>query len=41
MYGFPVHANCWILIEHVLGPLAEEHLDILLEAMLDRWIERQ
>lgn len=37
VYGFPVHANCWTLIERVIGPLAEQHLDILLEAMLDAW----
>lgn len=37
VYGFPVHANCWTLIERVIGPRAEQHLDILLAAMLDAW----
>lgn len=37
VYGFHVHADCWTLIERVIGPLAEQHLDILLEAMLDAW----
>ena len=37
VYGFPVHAICWTLIERVIGPPAEQHLDILLGAMLDAW----
>ena len=37
VYGFPLHATCWTLIERVIGPMAEQHLDILLEAMLDAW----
>ena len=37
VYGFRIHANCWTLVERVIGPLAEQHLDILLEEMLSAW----
>lgn len=37
--GYVIHANCWTLIEKIIGPKAEERLDLFLQVLKDRWAE--
>ncbi|KAK2756557.1 hypothetical protein FQN54_005450 [Arachnomyces sp. PD_36] len=35
--GYPIHAHCWTMMERVIGPDAENNLDILLKVLTQRW----
>ncbi|KAL1965831.1 hypothetical protein VTN77DRAFT_5152 [Rasamsonia byssochlamydoides] len=40
--GYPVHVRCWSLIERIIGPDAETHLELLIEALRQqfrKWID--
>jgi hypothetical protein len=38
--GFPIHAYCWTLIERIIGPCAETHLELFTRALQKTWGER-
>ncbi|KAL1969819.1 hypothetical protein VTN77DRAFT_7328 [Rasamsonia byssochlamydoides] len=38
-YGYLIHAYCWKLIERVIGPRAEQHLELFLQVLRTRWQE--
>lgn len=38
-HGYFIHTHCWTLIKRIIGPLAEERLDVLVLAMSERWTE--
>jgi hypothetical protein len=39
-HGFPIHARCWTLIERIIGPCAETHLELFTRALQKTWRER-
>lgn len=36
-HGFPIHAYCWSMIERIIGPSAENDLDLFLEVLFQIW----
>lgn len=41
VYGFPIHAHCWTLIERIIGPCAEKYLGLFFLALESRWMEEK
>ena len=39
LHCYKVHSHCWNWIKRLIGPLAEEHLDLLIAALRHRWKE--
>lgn len=41
LYGYPIHARCWTLIEQVIGPgVAERHLELFLQTLKQQFRKR-
>lgn len=38
-HGYLIHANCWTFIEQMIGPRAEQHLELFLRVLRIRWQE--
>jgi hypothetical protein len=38
-HGYLIHADCWTLIERVIGPKAEHHIELFLQVLRTRWQE--
>ena len=36
-HGFPVHAYCWSVVDQIIGPVAEEELDLFVQTLHKRW----
>jgi hypothetical protein len=36
-HGFPVHAYCWSVVDRIIGPVAEEELDLFVQILHERW----
>ena len=36
-HGFAIHAHCWSFVERIIGPSAENQLDLFLQVLSQRW----
>jgi hypothetical protein len=39
LFGYPVHSACWQLIQRIIGSNSEEHLELLMKALRQRYRE--